>query len=213
MRYSRQNAAGLAPTELATAFSRRSLLCSSACMSPIESLRFYFGILASLPSAGQFSSELGREWRECMGIEPTRSLFPNPSPVLKTGAGTSRTRTPVNVGKRQHVARSVRTRISRLLARICRWKTPLARDSTKVFGLAWLGFFVRTILMVSVPENAVPLARPELTRCVHLSTYRFCWRVFCLDFYDGVVLIKPQHVKDLAYSNTVQVAPTTGPNG
>jgi hypothetical protein len=30
-----------------------------------------------------------------MGIEPTRSLFPNPSPVLKTGAGTSRTRTPV----------------------------------------------------------------------------------------------------------------------
>jgi hypothetical protein len=32
-----------------------------------------------------------------MGIEPTRSLFPNPSPVLKTGAGTSRTRTPIHV--------------------------------------------------------------------------------------------------------------------
>ncbi len=39
------------------------------------------------------------EWRECMGIEPTRSLFPNPSPVLKTGAGTSRTHTPQ--GERQ----------------------------------------------------------------------------------------------------------------
>ncbi len=30
-----------------------------------------------------------------MGIEPTRSLFPNPSPVLKTGPGTSRGHTPV----------------------------------------------------------------------------------------------------------------------
>jgi hypothetical protein len=29
-----------------------------------------------------------------MGIEPTRSLFPDPSPVLKTGPGTSRGRTP-----------------------------------------------------------------------------------------------------------------------
>ena len=29
-----------------------------------------------------------------MGIEPTSSLFPGRSPVLKTGAGTSRTRTP-----------------------------------------------------------------------------------------------------------------------
>ncbi len=29
-----------------------------------------------------------------MGIEPTRSLFPDPSPVLKTGPGTSRGRAP-----------------------------------------------------------------------------------------------------------------------
>ncbi len=34
-------------------------------------------------------------WRERMGIEPTRSLFPDPSPVLKTGAGTSRTHAPL----------------------------------------------------------------------------------------------------------------------
>jgi len=30
-----------------------------------------------------------------MGIEPTRSLFPDPSSVLKTEAGTSRTHAPV----------------------------------------------------------------------------------------------------------------------
>jgi hypothetical protein len=29
------------------------------------------------------------KWRERMGIEPTRSLFPDPSPVLKTGQSTS----------------------------------------------------------------------------------------------------------------------------
>ena len=37
---------------------------------------------------------LDARWRERMGIEPTRSLFPNPSPVLKTGPGTSRGHAP-----------------------------------------------------------------------------------------------------------------------
>ena len=36
----------------------------------------------------------GWVWRERMGIEPTRSLFPDPSPVLKTGPGTSHGRAP-----------------------------------------------------------------------------------------------------------------------
>ena len=35
-----------------------------------------------------------KKWRERMGIEPTRSLFPDPSPVLKTGPGTSRGHAP-----------------------------------------------------------------------------------------------------------------------
>jgi len=35
-----------------------------------------------------------------MGIEPTSSLFPSRSPVLKTGAGTSRTRTPKDLRQR-----------------------------------------------------------------------------------------------------------------
>jgi hypothetical protein len=48
-------------------------------------------------------SLLDEAWRECMGIEPTRSLFPDPSPVLKTGAGTSRTRTPKAVIVRAYV--------------------------------------------------------------------------------------------------------------
>ena len=34
-------------------------------------------------------------WRERMGIEPTRSLFPDPSLVLKTRPGTSRGHAPV----------------------------------------------------------------------------------------------------------------------
>jgi hypothetical protein len=38
-----------------------------------------------------------------MGIEPTRSLFPDPSPVLKTGAGTSRASTPKAVSVRTYV--------------------------------------------------------------------------------------------------------------
>ena len=33
-------------------------------------------------------------WRKRMGIEPTKSLFPNPSPVLKTGPGTSHGHAP-----------------------------------------------------------------------------------------------------------------------
>jgi hypothetical protein len=37
---------------------------------------------------------LRRGWRERMGIEPTRSLFPNPSPVLKTGPSTSNGNAP-----------------------------------------------------------------------------------------------------------------------
>jgi hypothetical protein len=40
-------------------------------------------------------------WRERMGIEPTRSLFPNPSPVLKTGPGTSHGRAPHGVRESQ----------------------------------------------------------------------------------------------------------------
>ena len=35
-------------------------------------------------------------WRERMGIEPTKSLFPDPSPVLKTGPGTSHGHAPRN---------------------------------------------------------------------------------------------------------------------
>jgi hypothetical protein len=42
-----------------------------------------------------------------MGIEPTRSLFPDPSPVLKTGPGTSHGRAPINVSKRQNMTVSV----------------------------------------------------------------------------------------------------------
>ncbi len=30
-----------------------------------------------------------KRWRERMGIEPTKSLFPDPSTVLKTVPGTS----------------------------------------------------------------------------------------------------------------------------
>ena len=35
-----------------------------------------------------------------MGIEPTRSLSPDPSPVLKTGPSTSYGHAPLGVGKR-----------------------------------------------------------------------------------------------------------------
>jgi hypothetical protein len=38
-----------------------------------------------------------------MGIEPTRSLFPDPSPVLKTGPGTSRGRAPDIADKRRNM--------------------------------------------------------------------------------------------------------------
>src|SRR4051794_22923415 len=52
------------------------------------------------PHTGRFraSSVLGGrtqiDWRECMGIEPTRSRLRDPSQVLKTRAGTSRANTP-----------------------------------------------------------------------------------------------------------------------
>lgn len=45
------------------------------------------------------------EWRECMGIEPTGDLSPGRPPILKTGAGTSRTHTPAS-----------RRRVGRILA-------------------------------------------------------------------------------------------------
>ena len=40
-------------------------------------------------------------WRERMGIEPTKSLSPDPSPVLKTGPSTSNGHAPRSVGKSQ----------------------------------------------------------------------------------------------------------------
>ena len=46
-------------------------------------------------------------WRERMGIEPTRSLFPDPSPVLKTGPGTSRGHAPRSVCKSQNTTVNV----------------------------------------------------------------------------------------------------------
>ena len=46
---------------------------------------------------------------ERMGIEPTRSLFPDPSPVLKTGPGTSHGRAPRSVRKRQNTTVGVGT--------------------------------------------------------------------------------------------------------
>jgi hypothetical protein len=45
-------------------------------------------MLSSKATPGRLSPHLV-SWRERMGIEPTRSLFPDPSPVLKTGQSTS----------------------------------------------------------------------------------------------------------------------------
>jgi hypothetical protein len=48
---------------------------------------------------GDYVGMLPMGWRERMGIEPTRSLFPDPSPVLKTGPSTSNGNAP-RVGSR-----------------------------------------------------------------------------------------------------------------
>lgn len=56
--------------------------------------------LSTLGPPGPFGSTIAgtchhrTRWRECMGIEPTGNMSPCPPLVLKTRAGTSRTRTP-----------------------------------------------------------------------------------------------------------------------
>ena len=49
--------------------------------------------LNGCPATLQFYAP-GANWRERMGIEPTWSLFPDPTPVLKTGPGTSHGNAP-----------------------------------------------------------------------------------------------------------------------
>jgi hypothetical protein len=60
-------------------------------------------VLGAAPRLAHARASVGRPsqarllmncWRERMGIEPTRGLFPDPPPVLKTGPGTSHGRAP-----------------------------------------------------------------------------------------------------------------------